>query len=1276
LPAVSGQPIPEGAEPELPMAEMDEVPAAPPPTAMPDWRAAPPPPQRPIIAPPIQGEPPRVEPRTENSPPPPPVERLPEVPDWRASPPPPRNAAAPSSEAPPRQEPPRRRQPPSIVQVREVEEVSKEPQTEKQPPRRKSKPRSEVPVGQAYRPPPAPEPPAPEAPPREPPAPQKHEPVQQPADGPVELPAGVWEPPPIRRGPGAEVAGSTGTTTLQAPAAKRRRARWLLILIAGGVPVIIAVAVAFAWHRYHTRESRYRDEARRLYDEGKYSQAQGRYEELHDNFPGANSDEYSFMADLCNLRSEEHSVSPDPMEALEIARTFLKNHTHDELLQNFAGDVGMAVVTIIKEQVIKPDSAGGKDQAVVKAAEEIVNLLKAALPDAISGTEGRQLADGFDAARKRAEIAKKVDDALNRGNKLPQNMKGIKEWRKEMEADYLKDNPDAQALLKKLEQGHKDSIKYTVVAAPPPRRVEDKDVSLVVDPLVGGHSWEAKDDDDIVLALVRGVLYALRQSDGEVRWALRVGIDTSELPVRVPRTPVNPELFLVLSADTATLTAFDAAGQPVWRYRLSAPSLGRPVIVDRAAYVPTADGLVHEVELAKGKLVGQYNLGLPLRVGGVRQGDTKLVYFAADDSCVFVLDVDKHECQTVLYTNHLAGSLRGEPVISTWTEPDINGKPVPLGYLFLSLADGPDAVHVQTYSLPLQDAHAVPLMKPELEPRLDGWTWFPPHLDAEKLVMVSDAGMLGLFGIKQFHNDDHPLFPMVMPDPKRKGHGIDLDPFLKFDTRDRGRAQVAHAAEENNFWILAHGKLNRLKLLLNPAVGPKVFPGWTNGALPLGSPLHASQVYEYAFDKGPRSTTLMLVTQTLTRQSCLATAVDAETGEIRWQRQLGLVSSGEPILLGQDVLTLDQGGGLFSFNSARFQQRFSEWPVGGQSLAGSLEDGEGPPPFLLRGPDGASAYEIACPAKGGQLVVRRVYAREEGRKPRAVEFALKKDLIGKGVTLGGTPAVGAGGLLIPLSDGTSLRLTLNGADPDDGPNWRGNRKDPELRTHVVWLNDDEFLTTDGGRGINRWHWPAGQSWEKVPAGLKEQPTFELKDASIASVPLVIRPDKDRPEAAVCVADAAGVLWMLKANDLATANKTGVGMEIAQRWDLGGKITAGPFFIGKDIGCIVDRRRLVRIDVAKPKPVWEHESKEAIVGQPQQIEDLLVVADQSGLYLGLNPQTGRPRAPGYRLRASVAPAASPVAFGRRQAFAPLTDGTVLLLSLDPLRNPLWGVPGFW
>ena len=71
--------------------------------------------------------------------------------------------------------------------------------------------------------------------------------------------------------------------------------------------------------------------------------------------------------------------------------------------------------------------------------------------------------------------------------------------------------------------------------------------------------------------------------------------------------------------------------------------------------------------------------------------------------------------------------------------------------------------------------------------------------------------------------------------------------------------------------------------------------------------------------------------------------------------------------------------------------------------------------------------------------------------------------------------------------------------------------------------------------------------------------------------------------------------------------------------------------------------------------------------------MLVVADQRGQFHGLDPATGQPTGPGYTLRANVAPVAAPLAFGEDRLFAPLSDGTVLLLSRRHLRHPLLGFP---
>jgi hypothetical protein len=151
---------------------------------------------------------------------------------------------------------------------------------------------------------------------------------------------------------------------------------------------------------------------------------------------------------------------------------------------------------------------------------------------------------------------------------------------------------------------------------------------------------------------------------------------------------------------------------------------------------------------------------------------------------------------------------------------------------------------------------------------------------------------------------------------------------------------------------------------------------------------------------------------------------------------------------------------------------------------------------------------------------------------------------------------------------------------------------------------------------------------------------------------------DRP-LRVCVADAAGVLTLLEGDKLTPA----------RRWDLGGRITAGPFVRGPHVGCVVDRKRLVWIDPEKADPVWKHEQAgDEIVGEPQLAGKVLVVAAPSGKFVGIDPLTGKAVGPGYALKAYVAPAATPVAFGPEQLFAPLTDGTVLLLGMNHFRDP--------
>ena len=121
-------------------------------------------------------------------------------------------------------------------------------------------------------------------------------------------------------------------------------------------------------------------------------------------------------------------------------------------------------------------------------------------------------------------------------------------------------------------------------------------------------------------------------------------------------------------------------------------------------------------------------------------------------------------------------------------------------------------------------------------------------------------------------------------------------------------------------------------------------------------------------------------------------------------------------------------------------------------------------------------------------------------------------------------------------------------------------------------------------------------------------------ARVATAPLLLSAEKPDSELRLLVADADGFVHLLRGEQLT----------MARSWRLNGKITSGPYLLGQRVGCIVDERRLVCLDPDQPEAVWTYARPNAdIVGQPQLVGDLLVVADSQGGVLALNPATGQP-----------------------------------------------------
>jgi hypothetical protein len=241
----------------------------------------------------------------------------------------------------------------------------------------------------------------------------------------------------------------------------------------------------------------------------------------------------------------------------------------------------------------------------------------------------------------------------------------------------------------------------------------------------------------------------------------------------------------------------------------------------------------------------------------------------------------------------------------------------------------------------------------------------------------------------------------------------------------------------------------------------------------------------------------------------------------------------------------------------------------------------------------------------------------------------------------GTPALGSDFVLLPLANGLVYRVPLGEGAASPGPEWRGVGIEDSQPGHIVALGNDVFTISDGGRSLMRLRW--GE------AGVPDKERVTEMARRITAAPAVLG---NR----LLVADASDTVTLLD----------GASLLPERHWSVGGKITAGPFVRAGGVGVVIGNNRLVWLDPATDQLAWEYSFVAPIVGQPELVEGLLVVADLQGGIMGLDPATGNPAGPGYRLKANEAPTAAPVAFGMGQLFVPLMDGTVMVLPMDRLR----------
>jgi hypothetical protein len=728
------------------------------------------------------------------------------------------------------------------------------------------------------------------------------------------------------------------------------------------------------------------------------------------------------------------------------------------------------------------------------------------------------------------------------------------------------------------------------------------------------------------------------------------------------------------------VVASNVAGQPAlagyvvktgaakWYQPLPAPAAGPAIVVGTRAYVPLRDaaGTIYEFELTSGTRRGRIRLGQPLGLNAtaVRPG-TGLIYAAADARRVYVIDVGAKDdngnfldprCVQVIATGHLPGTLRTPPLL---LGPEGEGPGE--RWMILSQADGRTMLLRAFALLPVPPSSADGKAPPETpataaaELPVNGWTWFPPVSDGERIAVVTDFGQFRLFGINLPGSQDRPLFPMP-----------DLRPPLPAPPEGRAAPGLVFLAEEAAYWVLANGNLQKFCLGLVPSRGQELLP--VGSSFPIGLPTQPPQL-------NARKDCALLVVRSVNSVGYKAVLVNLRDGEVRWQRQLGVVSTTNPIPQGESLLLVAEDGGLIAIpNSYRaaLGQNFaapSEWVI-----APPAEGGTGPTAVAVSA-DEKTLFTLTPVLVREDLksiakfVVRRV---EDGK-------VVHEGIVNAPGALAGAPVVLGEALLLPIADGTLYRHQAGRRpNPDTlvpGPSWIADRRGSDSVCYISPLSATAFLTNDGGKRLRRWEW-SGSSWTPSNA---EWELFERPAGPAIALP----PAPSGGPVRFLVADMTGSVWLF------AADRSGKHLK---RWKPGTGMPAGeptsPLVLqlnseGKlTVAYTVEKKFLVSLDPDRDLPLWAvrigEEVDATLVGAPQKAGTgrWMVTeirnetqkqprASVPGALTLLDMATGKPIATLPIELPGAVPAAAGRLLGESSVLAPLSDGSAVVL---PIAGP--------
>ncbi len=406
------------------------------------------------------------------------------------------------------------------------------------------------------------------------------------------------------------------------------------------------------------------------YEQRQYDAAKSSYQTF------ANSWKSHEKASFARIRAVLASIRKDvegstPITALKTAEAQLPTIVDEPGLADQQADLAGALVSLAEKFASRMDNTKDSDQRKELMTE--MDKLMAMINDSKFVGANQRTQQG-PALLKIEESRARIQREIRRDDELVVALKQIDQLLEEKEVQKAYDVRKQLINQYPLLEANAELVKRVRQASETQRGlVKDSDSTAkilsepspdAVKSFVFAHRDEKSVTDlegTVVYFKVKGSVYAINASNGEVLWNKYVGIGLDSYPVRMDDSP-NSDV-LVAEAEAGRLHRMAGeSGASKWSLDFAEPILS-PVIEREDLFVSTYSGKIYSLDAGTGQTKWVKQLPQSVSVSPCVVAGKKHIYQPADHSNIYLIDRQSGACAEVFYLGHRQGGIMVQPVL-------------------------------------------------------------------------------------------------------------------------------------------------------------------------------------------------------------------------------------------------------------------------------------------------------------------------------------------------------------------------------------------------------------------------------------------------------------------------------------------------------------------------------------------------------------------------------------------------------------------------------------